>query len=143
METKIIQSFNFTSLFNFKKEANSSLGYKHSIKSKEKMRLRLKDKKNHPMFGKTHDKSTIALISKSGKLNPMFGKSHSLSTREKMSLRKGIKPVGLYDINNNLIEVYLNKVLLANKLGVTKSTVNKYIKSGKLFQEKFFIKFVK
>lgn len=140
METQIIQSFNFTSLYNFKKEANSSLGYKHTIKTKEKFKLRYKDKKNHPMFGKTHDKPTIALISKPGKLNPMFGKSHSLLAREKMSLKKSIKPVGLYDINNNLIKVYLNQVLLADKLGVTKSTVNKYIKSGKLFQKKFFIK---
>ena len=36
---------------------------------------RLQDKNNHPLFGKSHDKETLKLISKPGKLNPMFGKN--------------------------------------------------------------------
>jgi len=31
-----------------------------------------KEKLNHPMFGKTHTKEAISLISKPGELNPMF-----------------------------------------------------------------------
>ena len=31
-----------------------------------------KDKSNHPMFGKTHNKEALALISKPGELNPIF-----------------------------------------------------------------------
>jgi hypothetical protein len=41
------------------------------------MKLRFANKKNHPMFGKTHNNSTLSLISKPGKLNPMYGKTHS------------------------------------------------------------------
>jgi hypothetical protein len=47
-----------------------------------------KDKKNHPMFGKTHTKESLALISKPGKLNPMFGKKHSETTKAAISEKK-------------------------------------------------------
>ena len=51
------------------------LGYKHTKLAKEKMRSRFVNKINHPMFGKTHSKFTLSLISKPGRLNPMFGKT--------------------------------------------------------------------
>jgi hypothetical protein len=50
---------------------------KHTKQAIEKMKSRFVNKINHPMFGKTHDKITLSLISKPGKLNPMFGKTHS------------------------------------------------------------------
>ena len=77
IETVVIKSFSFESLYNFKKEANSSLGYKHTIDAINKMKFRLKDKSNHPMFGKTHTRFALSKISKPGNLNPMFGKTHS------------------------------------------------------------------
>lgn len=40
------------------------------------------------MFGKTHTKEAISLISKPGELNPMFGKEHSESTKAIMSDKK-------------------------------------------------------
>ena len=58
-----------------KKEANSLLGYKHTIEAIEKMKLRYIDKSNHPMFGKTHTSFALSKISKPGNLNPMFGKN--------------------------------------------------------------------
>jgi group I intron endonuclease len=81
IETSVISAFPFSSLFNFKKEANSMLGYKHTKQAIEKMKSRFVNKINHPMFGKTHDKVTLNLISKPGELNPMFGKIHSKSTK--------------------------------------------------------------
>ncbi len=51
VETKFILSFPFEELYNFKKEAKSMLGYKHTNEALEKMKNRLKNKKNHPMFG--------------------------------------------------------------------------------------------
>jgi group I intron endonuclease len=95
IETEIIKSFPFDSLYNFKKDANSMLGYKHTIRAINKMKLRYKDKTNHPMFGKNHDSFALSKISKPGKLNPMFGKSHSIETKIKMSLSKSKVPVGL------------------------------------------------
>ena len=63
METKVIQSFPLEELFNFKKEADSMLGYKHTAEAIEKMKLRFVDKTNHPMFGKNH---TLESLSFSG-----------------------------------------------------------------------------
>jgi len=51
IETETIKSFLFENLYNFKKEANSSLGYKHTKIAIEKMKLIFKNKSNHPMFG--------------------------------------------------------------------------------------------
>jgi hypothetical protein len=46
VETKVIQSFPFEELFNFKKEADSMLGYEHTAEAIEKMKLRFVDKTN-------------------------------------------------------------------------------------------------
>ena len=140
IETIVISAFPFSFLFNFKKEANSMLGYKHTKQAIEKMKSRFVNKINHPMFGKTNDKVTLSLISKPGKLNPMFGKTHSDYTKNLMSIKKSLRPLGLYDENYNLIEKFSNGVQLANKFNVNKTTISRYIKSGKLFKGKFFIK---
>jgi group I intron endonuclease len=140
IETEVIKSFPFEFLYNFKKEANSSLGYKHTIDAIKKMKLRLKNKSNHPMFGKSHSRFALSKISKPGKLNPMYGKTHSIDTKLKMSIAKSKTPLGLYDINNNLIKTFINQVELANYLSINKSTVGRYLKSEKLFLNKYYIK---
>jgi hypothetical protein len=109
IETTVISAFPFSSLFNFKKEANSMLGYKHTKQAIEKMKSRFVNKINHPMFGKTHNKVSI-------------------------------RPLGLYDVNFNIIEKYSNQIELANKFSVHKTTISRYIKSGKLFKGKFYIR---
>jgi len=109
------------------------LGYKHTKQAIEKMKSRFVNKTDHPMFGKSHTKITLSLISKPGKLNPMFGKIHSEYTKNLMSIKKSIRPLDLYDENNNLIEKYSNQVELAKKFGVHKTTISKNNKSGKLF----------
>lgn len=72
LETNYIKAFDFSTLYNFKFEATSMLGYKHTDEAKQKMIERFKDKNNHPMFGKKHSKEILDLISKPGELNPMF-----------------------------------------------------------------------
>ena len=64
-----------------------------------------------------------------------------------MLINKSIMPLGLYDENNNFIDKYSNQVELANKFGVHKTTrgkaqpkATKYIKTGKLFKNKFYIR---
>lgn len=140
IETKFIFSFPFDSLYNFKKEAISMVGYKHMKQAIAKMKLHYLNKNNHPMFGKKHTELSLSLISKPGNLNLMFGKKHKLSTKILMSLKKSSRPLGLYDINNIIIEKFINQVELAKKFNVHKSTVSKYVKSGKLFKDKYYIK---
>lgn len=57
-----------------------------------------------------------------------------------MSIKKSIRPLGLYDKNYNIIEKYSNQIELANKFNVHKTTISRYIKSGKLFKGKFYIR---
>jgi len=128
IETSVISAFPFSSLFNFKKKANSMLGYKHTKQAIEKMISRFANKINHSMFGKTHDKVTLNLRSKPGELNPIFRKTQSESTKNLMSIKKSIRLLGLYDENSDIIEEYSNQVELANKFSVHKTTISRYIK---------------
>lgn len=116
------------------------LGYKHTEEAINKMKLRLSNKANHPMYGKKHSQNALRLISKPGKLNPMHNKTHSAISKKKISLSLSKTIIGLYDINNNLVKTFINQVILAQVLGVTKSTISKYIKSKKLFQNKYYIR---
>jgi len=140
METEIINSFPFEDLYNFKKDAKSMLGYKHTAEAIEKMRHRLADKTNHPMYGKKHSLEAIELIRKPGELNPMFNKTHSNETRKKISVSLSKTPLGLYDINNKLINTYVNQVELATELSCFKTTISRYIISEKLFKGKYYIR---
>lgn len=52
IETEVIKSFLFENLYNFKREAKNSLGYKHILEAIEKMKSRFKNRINHSMYGK-------------------------------------------------------------------------------------------
>ena len=54
----------------------------------------------------------------------MFGKTHTEHTKNLMSIKKSIRPLGLYDENNNIIEKYSNQVELAKKFSVHKTTIS-------------------
>jgi group I intron endonuclease len=144
IETVFIKSFPCENLYNYKKEANSSLGYKHTMEPIEKMKLRYRDNSNHPMFGKTHTSFALSKISKPGNLNPMFGKN-SIEYKLKMSLTKSNLSIGLYDLDNNLIKTFINQIDLAKYLILYKSTttISRYLKSGKLLLNKYSIRKIK
>lgn len=140
METEVIKSFPFEDLYNFKKEANSMLGYKHTADAIAKMKLRLSDKSNHPMYRKKHTIEALKFISKPGELNPMFNKKHKNFSKKKISIALSKTPLGLYDIENNLINSFKNQVELAAEFSMFKGTIGRYIKSGKLFLGKYYIR---
>jgi group I intron endonuclease len=143
IETKVIKSFSFETLYNYKKEASSSLGYKHTFRAIKKMKLRLKDKTKHPMFGKNHDSFALTKISKPGTLNPMYGKTHTITTKLKMSIAKSKVSVGLFDSEDNLIKSFRNQVELSKYLKLSKSTISRYLTSEKLLLNKYFIRIIK
>ena len=141
IETEVIKSFPFENLYNYKKEATSLLGYKHTIASIEKMKKRFLDKSNHPMYGKKHSKFALSKISKPGFLNPMYRKKHSIDSKQKMSLSKSKIFLGLFDNNNNnLIKIFINQIELAKYLNLSKSTISRYFKTGKLLLNKYYIR---
>jgi group I intron endonuclease len=103
------------------------------------MKLRLKDKTKHPMYGKTHDEFSLRKISNPGILNPMFNKTHKIESKKKMSLAKSKTSLGLYDIENNLIKKFINQVELGKYLNLHKTTIGRYLKTGKLLLNQFYI----
>ena len=70
----------------------------------------------------------------------MFGKIHTIETKKKMSLAKSKVPLGLFDINNTLIKTFNNQIELAKDLNLSKSTVSRYLNSGNLLLNKYFIR---
>ena len=133
LETFYIQFINSKYLFNFKYHATSMLGYKHNENSKKKTKLRMNI--NHPMSGKSH--STESKLKIRGNKNPMFGKSYSIELRLKISHSNSIGKIEVYDINNNLINTFNNATLTANWLNIGIYTVQKYIKYGKYYKNKY------
>jgi group I intron endonuclease len=95
------------------------------------------------MYGKKHSIFALSKISKPGHLNPMFNKTHSLDTRKKISIRLSKNPVGLYTVDKTLIKMFLNQVELAAYLGIHKSTIGRYLRTGKLLStrngDKYYI----
>lgn len=140
IETEGIKSFPFDDIYHSKKEANSLLDYKHTIKAIRKMKLRLKDKTKHPMYGKKNSIFALEKIRKPGVLNSMFSIKHTIETKKKMSLAKSKTPLALYSIKNNLIKTFINQVELAQYLNLNKSTIGRYLKSGKTLLGKFIIR---
>ena len=74
------------------------------------------------MYGKKHTDYALNKISKPGNLNPMFGKKHSIESKLKMSLAKSKFSLGLFESNNNLIQIFNNQVELGKFLNISKST---------------------
>ena len=66
MEAEVIRSFPFAELYNIKKGCNPKLGYKHTADAIAKMKLRLVDRSNHPMYREKHTLEALQSINKPG-----------------------------------------------------------------------------
>lgn len=139
LETLFMSYFSFDKLYNLTYAGGSMLGYKHTKEAIEKMKARLIDPKFHPMFGKFHAPETRALISKPGELNPMFGRIQTPKTRLLISNMRST-PVAIYDSNNIYLLTFKNNVELSKYIGCNKSTVGRYLKSGKLYNNLYYIR---
>ena len=64
----------------------------------------------------------------------------SAETKEKMSKAKSKSPLGLYDLENNLLKTFINQVELAAEFGVNKTTISRKVISGKVFNGKYYIR---
>jgi hypothetical protein len=117
LETSYLSKFSLKTLYNFSVIAHNNLGYKHTEETKLK-------------------------ISKPGKKNPMFGKSHNENTKAMMSEKKNKYPlgVGIFDLGGNLISKFKNNVELAKHLGISKQTVGKYLNSKLVYQNTYYFK---
>ena len=48
--------------------------------------------------------------------------------------------LGIYDLDNNLIEKFNNNADLARHLNISRTTVGRYIKTGKVFKKLYYFK---
>jgi len=92
------------------------------------------------MYGKIHTEEAKNLIRKLGEKNPMFGKKHTEATKFLISknMKKYPFGVGLYDLNNNLIKKFNNNASMARDLNISRTTMGKYIKTGKVFNNLYY-----
>jgi len=88
---------------------------------------------NNPIQGRTHTPEAKAQISdsKSGAKNPNYG-NYGITPTNAMA-------VNIYSIDNVLVHSFTSQVAAAKFLGVSNITVIRHLRSGKVFQGKYFI----
>ena len=152
----------FNPQYNILKIAGSSLGFKQSEETKLKISKALKgvytgDKS--ALFGGFHQEETkkIMSLSKLGENNPLHGKihsedtkelmrqralnrKHSCETKDKMSKTHG-NPFTIYEKCSSkgfeLIGSFVSARRAAKLLGISGSTVIKYMQSGAIFKDRY------
>lgn len=68
---------------------------------------------------------------------------HSIESKLKISIAKSKIRLGLFDLENNLINTFPNQVMLAKFLNLNKSTIGRYYKSGNILLGKYIIREIK
>lgn len=94
--------------------------------------------KNHPLYGKVVSLFTKVLISLTikGENHPLYGTIRSLETREKINKARGII-IYVYSLDNSIIHTFDSYRKIAEFFKVHHKTISRYIKSSKLFQNKW------
>lgn len=94
-----------------------------------------KFKENNPLFGKTHSNDTIELMRQKA-----LGRKHSEETKLKMSKIRG-NPVNIYEKCSSERFRFIGSFVSARRagkfMGVSSSTVMKYVNSGEIFKERY------
>ena len=109
-------------------KAYSSSGYKHTEKTKERLRSKA--------VGRLHSaftKNLISLILK-GEKNAFFNKKHSLTTLEIMSKQRSSGSIYVYDSLLNLQVVFSSLTKLAKSIQANNITLNTFLNNNKLFR---------
>jgi group I intron endonuclease len=126
--------------YNINPSAESRLGAKHNERTKELMKqMNIGDK--NPFYGKTHSDEfkEFMKVRMSGSNNPMAGKLVTELVKQAIKDTKNQR-VYLYDSNTKeLIKVYSSQVEFIKELHVSPKTVIKYLKSGEVWRDKYFI----
>lgn len=148
--------------YNILKIAGSSKEYKHLEETRKKISKALKGvytKENSSLFGRLHTEETKEKMSlkKAGKHNPLYGKTHSEDTKEQIKLKAlGRKhsdetKLTMSAKHGNLVNVYekcsaegfkwmgsfVSARRAAKFLGMSGSTVIRYMQSGEIFKERY------
>jgi group I intron endonuclease len=134
--------------FNILQVAGSVLGYSYPPESRAKLSESRKGVLNHQYgkkgtlnlkFGKPLDVEHKWKISegKKGPLNPNFGVELSADYSAKISVARGGGSIFVYDTNGTLVNSFISARKAAKSFNCSHITISNYIKSGKLFQNKW------
>jgi group I intron endonuclease len=106
----------------------------HTEETKELMSLK-KAKENNPLFGKTHSEDSKKLMRQKA-----LGRTHSEDTKLKMSISHG-NPVNIYEKCSSegfkLIGGFVSARRAGKFLGISGSTVIRYMNSGEIFKDRY------
>jgi len=90
---------------------------------------------NNPMYGKTHSMDTIKLMKQKA-----LGRIHYEETKLKMSITRG-NPVIIYEKCSSEGFKFIGSFVSARRaskfLGISSTTVLKYMKSGEIFKNRY------
>ena len=75
------------------------------------------------------------MYGRTGELNPMYGRTGELN-----SMYGKVPPVNVYSLDNTLVQTFSSQVTAAKGLNVSRVTIQRYIKSSKVFQGKYIIR---
>lgn len=116
------------------KEKSALFGRSHTENTKILMSNK-KEKENNPFFGKTHSENSIELMKQKA-----LGRKHSEDIKLKMSAISG-NPVNIYEKFSskgfNLIGSFVSARRAGKFLGISGSTVIKYMNSGEIFKDRY------
>lgn len=120
--------------YNILQLAGSSLGYKHTAESIEKMRNRVVSEEALAKWrGPKHSEETKAKLRA---LN--LNRKVSEETRNKIGASQGT-PVKVTDTETGITDIYHSKIQAAKKLKTSLDTVRRYIISGKPFKGRYLV----
>lgn len=134
LETYWIQTYKPT--YNILLEAGNFFGYKHSEEVKQKMRDIYSDER----------RNRVALLNKNKSLSDSVKaliKEKALNRSEEVKNKYRLassKPVTLYNIDGSIYMKFGGIRLMAKYFECDHKTINKYIKSGKIFKNQWYIK---
>jgi group I intron endonuclease len=116
------------------KEKSALFGRTHTEETKRRMSLK-KAEYNNPMYGKTHSMDTINLMRQKA-----LGRIHYEETKLKMSITRG-NPVIIYEKCSSegfkLIGSFVSARRASKFLGISSTTVLKYMNSGEIFKNRY------
>lgn len=79
------------------------------------------------------------MFGKTGELHPMFGISPSAETLTKMSIAKGGGTIYAYDLQGKLLNSFSSARKAAEYFNCHHPVIMRYVKNGKLFQDKWIL----
>lgn len=73
----------------------------------------------------------------------MYNQTHNSHSKKLISLKLSKRPLGLYSLDMVWLKTFVNQVEAAKYFNVFKGTIGRYVKSGKIFQDKYYFKEIK